>query len=69
MIEKFIYDEWVPTFVENLLNQKEVNVIVEEIMRRGDKELLVAFIEKIAPKIVEYANEQRNEMYFKMQDE
>jgi len=61
-LDKFIEDEWVPTFAEEFFSKDAVSKAWDTIVKEDDKQQRLMFLVKTGPKLQKKINEKRLEL-------
>lgn len=61
-VDKFIEDEWVPTFAEEFFSKDAISKAWNTIVREDDKKQRLTFLVKTGPKLQQKINEKRLEL-------
>ncbi len=61
-VDRFIEDEWVPTFAEEFFSNDAISKAWNTIVREDDKKQRLTFLVKVGPKLQKKINEKRLEL-------
>ena len=67
-VDKFIENEWVPTFAEEFFSNPKISEVWNTIVREDDKSQRLKFIVKTGPKLQEKINKKRLELIQPLDD-
>lgn len=61
-VDRFIEDEWIPTFAENIFSQTKVSKMWEMVVKEGNKEDRLKFLIMVGPELQKEINKKRLEL-------
>jgi len=61
-VDKFIEEEWVPLFAENIFSDEKISRVWDVIVKEGNKQDRLIFLIKVGPQLQTKINEKRLEL-------
>ena len=61
-VDKFIEEEWVPLFAENIFSDEKISRVWDIIVKEGNKQDRLTFLIKVGPQLQTKINEKRLEL-------